>query len=74
MPLLKTGALRAPGSNVYAFVFQSFLDELAYAAGQDPVAFRLQLLDQPQMPGVDKGPYAADFKRTAPKCRPPRPT
>ena len=75
--VVPTGPLRAPQSNALAFVFQSFIDEVAHAAGKDPLQFQLDLLGParpPQMlpsrfgppsPGFNNGRMAAVLKEVA---------
>jgi isoquinoline 1-oxidoreductase beta subunit len=41
-----TGPWRAPGHSAYCFAYQGFFDEVAVAAGRDPLEFRLDLLSQ----------------------------
>jgi isoquinoline 1-oxidoreductase beta subunit len=47
---LRTGALRAPGHNAYALVIKGFIDELATAAGCDPIEFQMDLLNATPVP------------------------
>jgi isoquinoline 1-oxidoreductase beta subunit len=41
---IPVGSWRAPDANWNTFVTEAFIDELAHAAGKDPVAFRLAML------------------------------
>jgi isoquinoline 1-oxidoreductase beta subunit len=56
------GAARATEQR-YSWVFQSFIDELAHAAGKDPVQFRIDLLNAPQLPPPAEGADGFDHAR-----------
>ncbi|MDQ8204671.1 molybdopterin cofactor-binding domain-containing protein [Pelagicoccus sp. SDUM812003] len=69
------GPYRAPRANAQCFAQQSFMDELAHAAGRDPVAFRLDLLgdarilpaENPRSPDFDTGRMAGVVRLAAEK-------
>ncbi|MBB5507980.1 xanthine dehydrogenase family protein molybdopterin-binding subunit [Paraburkholderia atlantica] len=51
MPI-RVSAMRSLGAHMNVFAIESFIDELARAAHADPVAFRLEHLDDPRAHGV----------------------
>ncbi|MBD2754514.1 xanthine dehydrogenase family protein molybdopterin-binding subunit [Spirosoma validum] len=57
---ITTGPWRAPITNFLAFAEQAFLDEVAQAAGKDPVQFRLELLDKAKQKPVGAIKYDID--------------
>lgn len=46
---IRTGALRSLAAAPNIFAIESFMDELAEFAGQDPIAFRLRHVDDPRL-------------------------
>ena len=57
---ITTGPWRAPITNFLAFAEQAFLDEVAMAAKQDPVTFRLNLLEKAKKSPVGAIKYDID--------------
>ena len=58
---ITTGAWRAPITNFLAYAEQAFIDEVAQAAGKDPIQFRLELLAKAKKSPV--GPVQYDINR-----------
>lgn len=61
---ITTGPWRAPISNFLAFAEQSFLDEVAIAAGKDPLQLRLDLLQKARTAPVGTFNYNIDRMET----------
>ena len=54
-PVLRTSHVRSPGRMQNTFANESFMDELAYAAGADPLQYRLAYLTDPRARAVLEG-------------------
>src|SRR6187455_2645322 len=61
---ITTAAWRAPITNFLAYAEQSFIDEVALAAGKDPVQFRLDLLQKARTKPVGTFNYNIDRMET----------
>jgi CO/xanthine dehydrogenase Mo-binding subunit len=70
---LRQGSYRALAATANNFARESFMDELAAAAGVDPLEFRLAHLDHPRLRAVleaaaKRFDWAARVKNKAPNC------
>ena len=73
MPI-RTSALRTLGAYANVFAAESFMDELAVAAGTDPVEFRLKHLSDPRARAViERTASMAKWQRTAMPATPAKP-
>jgi CO/xanthine dehydrogenase Mo-binding subunit len=66
---LRVAALRGLGSYANVFAMESFVDEIAVAAGVDPVAFRLTYLDEPRARDVIEAAAERANWQAAPRPR-----
>jgi isoquinoline 1-oxidoreductase beta subunit len=57
---ITTGAWRAPITNFLAFAEQAFIDEVAHAAGKDPIRFRMELLEKAKVKPAGAVKYDID--------------
>src|SRR5690606_15197017 len=55
---MPTGPLRAPRSNALAYVYQSFLDEVAHAQGRDLPSLLLEIVDGQEREPDSRGPFS----------------
>jgi isoquinoline 1-oxidoreductase beta subunit len=66
---IPTGFWRAPGDNGNTWATQCFMDELAHAAGKEPLAFTLDMLATvPASPRFDAGKMTAVLKLATEKA------
>ena len=68
---LRTGAWRSVAASQHGFFVESFMDELAHAAGRDPVEFRSELLaEEPRHRAVlERAAQMADWGTAPPEGR-----
>ena len=61
---LRTSSLRGLGAQANVMAIESFMDEMALAAGIDPVTYRLSLMSDPRARGViEKAAALCDWSR-----------